>query len=129
MSDALPQAGPFTALAKTHFREQMARVLDDARTSRLPCTYLSIAHTTVKRGDSPPLERLRLDLAGSDLHGPLDERHVVTARDGAASVDSFRKTSYLGDFADADAVLRALADLRLEHLCNRAYWYANDELI
>jgi len=129
MSEVPIKTGPFTALSKTDFREQVARVLDGARASGLPCTYLSIAHTTVKRGEGAPLERLLLDLAASDLHGELDERHVISARDGSASIDTSRKTFYLRAFANAEAVISALADLRLHHLCNRAHWYANEGLV
>jgi hypothetical protein len=121
--------GPFVRLPTSSIRDGIERIFVAAEASGLPCSYLSLRHTQIQRADAPPLERLLVDLGGSDAIADLEETVTIRPRDGSVRVTTTTKTRYRPAFPGVDAVLEILKAEKLETLCDRRQWFASTELL
>jgi len=128
MTESSKRLGPFDPLDSSSARDAIERVFTAAESSGLPCTYLSLRHTQIERDDGKPrLERLLIDLGGSDVCEDLEESVAVRPLDGSVRVTTTTTTRYRP--GDAGAVLDLLKAGKLEGLCDRQRWFASAELV
>lgn len=129
MTNESKRAGPF-ARRDLSIREAIAEASEAAASSGLPSSYVSLSHTRLEHDDGrAPLERLLIDIEGSDVHGELETTSVVRSLNGGFRVSTTRRTWYRRSLDSADAVLDEIRSSGLEPLCARQNWYRSSGLV
>ena len=129
MSEAAAQVGPFALAGSTNLQELLGHAFEEAQSAGLPCSYISLVHTKVERGNEEPLERLLINLEGSDVLGELEQIRVARSHDGSICVTTMSKTWFRQTMPHAEAVLERIRAEGLERLCERDRWYSSDSLV